>query len=129
MLQLWNNELGLTLMETLIALMIFSVGMPGLSSLTTIIMHGNSLSQKITMATILAQNKLEAAHSTAYDKLTSEKETLTTDNHQLYTRVMNVSDNTPRNGMKTVSIAVYWTQRDSGSRHISLKTIVTDDRQ
>jgi len=48
------NDLGLTLVEILISLIIFSVGMLGLSGLTTVIMHGNTLSQKITMATVLA---------------------------------------------------------------------------
>ncbi len=125
---IWLSKSGLTLIETLIALTVFSVGMLGLSGLTTIIMHGNSLSQKITIATILAQDKLETAHKTAYDKLVSEKETITADNHRLYTRVTDVIDNKPVKGMKTVSIKVYWTQRDPGARHVSLKTIVTDNR-
>lgn len=119
---------GLTLIETLISLIIFSVGMLGLSGLTTIIIHGNSLSQKITMATILAQDKLEAVQNTAYDELGSEKETVITDNQRRYTRVMEVLDNTPIRGMKTVSIAVYWGRQHSTNRHVALKTIVTDDR-
>jgi Tfp pilus assembly protein PilV len=127
-MQFWRREAGLTLIETSISLMIFSVGMLGLSGLTTIIIHGNSLSQKITLATILAQDKLEAVQNTAYDELASEKETITTD-HRRYTRVMDVHDNTPMQGMKIVSIAVYWAQNDSTKHHVSLQTIMTDDRK
>lgn len=128
MMRSWSDETGLTLIETLIALMIFSVGMLGLSGLTTVVIHGNSLSQKITMATTLAQDKLEALQSAGYDALVSETEVVITDNHRHYTRVINVADNTPMKGMKTVSIAVHWTQRAAANRHVSLKTIVTDNR-
>ncbi len=124
----WRHNGGLTLIETLISLMVFSVGMLGLSGLTTVIIHGSSLSQKVTMATILAQDKLEAVQTSDISTLTDEKEDLITENHRRYTRVTSVADNMPKQGMKTVSIAVYWTTRDSSERHVSLKTIVIDDR-
>jgi len=122
------NDLGLTLVEILISLIIFSVGMLGLSGLTTVIMHGNTLSQKITMATVLAQDKAEAVHNVPYDQLTSQMEHVITDNKSRYTRRMEVADNTPRQGMKMVSIDVYWMQSKASNRHVSLKTIVSDNR-
>lgn len=124
----WRHEAGLTLVETMISLLVFSVGMLGLSGLTTVIIHGNSLSQKVTMATILAQDKLEAVQTSDFNTLANEKEDIITDNHRHYTRVTNVADNTPSQGMKTVSITVSWTTRDSTQRHISLKTMLVDDR-
>ncbi len=124
-----RGEVGLTLIETLISLMIFSVGMLRLSGLTTVVIHGNTLSQKITMATILAQDKVEVVQNTPYDQLKNEKEELITPNQSYYTRQTKVANNTPRRGMKTVSIAVYWTQTNSTDRHVSLKTIVFDDRE
>ncbi|ETX03933.1 MAG: hypothetical protein ETSY2_31655 [Candidatus Entotheonella gemina] len=128
MMKSFHNEAGLTLIETLIALTIFSVGMLGLSSLTTIVLYGNTLSQKITMATILAHEKIEAVHDISYDQLESQEEKVTTDNRSRYIRETEVRDNTPRQGMKTVSISVYWTQTNSTKNHVSLKTIVIDDR-
>ncbi len=124
----WRHDMGLTLIETMISLMVFSVGMLGLSGLTTVIIHDNSLSQKVTMATILAQDKLEAVQTSNFNTLANEREDIITDNHRHYTRVTSIADNTPRQGMRTVSIAVYWTTRDSTQRHVSLKTIVIDDR-
>ena len=122
------NESGLTLIESLVAVMVFAVGMLGLYSLTTVIIYGNTLSQKITMATVLAQDQVEAVHNMPYDQLTSQVERLITDSQSQYTRRTEVSENAPREGMKTVSIAVYWAQRKSPHRQVSLKTIVIDDR-
>jgi prepilin-type N-terminal cleavage/methylation domain-containing protein len=122
------DESGLTLIETLISLMVFSVGMLGLSGLTTVIIHGNTLSQRMTIATVLAQDKAEAMHNMPYKQLASQVESILTDNQSRYTRRTEVTDNTPGQGMKTVSIAVYWTQSKSAKRHVSLQTIVIDDR-
>lgn len=122
------NESGLTLIESLIAVMVFAIGMLGLYSLTTVIIYGNTLSQKITMATVLAQDQAEAVHNVPYDQLTSQVERVITDSQSQYTRRTEVSDNAPREGMKTVSIAVYWAQSKSTHRQVSLKTIVIDDR-
>jgi hypothetical protein len=108
--------------------MVFSVGMLGLFSLTTVIIHGNTLSQKITMATVLAQDQVEAVHNVPYDQLTSQVERVISNNQSHYTRRTEVADNTPRQGMKTVSIAVYWAQSKLTHRHVSLKTLVIDDR-
>lgn len=110
-------------------MVLFSVGMLGLSGLTTVVMHGNTLSQKITMATILAQEKAEVVHSTPYEELASGTENVKTDNKSRYTLETKVADDTPRPGMKTVSISVYWTQTNSTDRHVSLQTIVTDNRE
>lgn len=102
--------------------------MLGLSGLTTIVIHGRTLSQKITMATILAHDKAEAVQSMPYDQIKVHKEKVTTENQSRYTRETEVTEDTPRQGMKTVSISVYWIQTKSTRRHVSLKTIVIDDR-
>ena len=128
MILLKRSELGLTLIETLISLMIFSVGMLGISKLTTVIIYGNTLSQQITMATIVAQDKIEALHETSYDALRSESENILTASQHHYTCKIDVSNNTPQPGMKTVSVTVSW-RRNNADRHVSLKTIrVADGR-
>jgi hypothetical protein len=67
-------------------------------------------------------------HNMPYKQLASQVESILTDNQSRYTRRTEVTDNTPGQGMKTVSIAVYWTQSKSAKRHVSLQTIVIDDR-
>ena len=123
-----RDESGLTLIETLISLMIFSVGMLGISRLTTVIIYGNTLSQQITMATIVAQDKVEALHNTSYDALKSQTENIVTESQRHYTCKTEVSNNTPQLGMKTVSVTVSW-RRNNTDRHVSLKTIRVADGQ
>jgi type IV pilus assembly protein PilV len=128
MFVLKRDESGLTLIETLISLMIFSVGMLGISKLTTVIIYGNILSQQITMATIVAQDKVEALHNISYDALKSQTERILAESQRHYTCKIDVSNNTPQSGMKTVSVTVSW-RRNNTDRHVSLKTIrVADGR-
>jgi Tfp pilus assembly protein PilV len=108
------------------ALMVFSVGMLGLSGLTTVIVRKNTLSQQITTATVLAQDKLEALHNTGYDSLTEEHE-ITTSNRNPYRRAVNVADGTPSAGMKTVAVTVSWGP-ESAEHHVTLQTLFIKDR-
>ena len=126
MIILKNDESGLTLIETLISLMIFAVGMLGISKLTTVIIYGNTLSQQITMATIVAQDKVEALYNTSYGALKSQTENILTESQRHYTCKTKVFNNTPQPGMKTVAVTVSW-RRNNADRHVSLKTIRVDD--
>lgn len=106
--------------------MVFSVGMLGLSGLTTVIVRENTLSQQITTATVLAQDKLEALHNTGYDSLTDEHD-ITTSNRNSYRRAVNVMDGAPAPGMKTVAVTVSWGPHDA-AHHVALQTIIIEDR-
>jgi type IV pilus assembly protein PilV len=108
------------------ALMVFSVGMLGLSGLTTVIVRENTLSQQITTATVLAQDKLEALHNTGYDSLADEQD-IATSNRNPYRRAVNVIDSAPAPGMKTVAVTVSWGPEDA-EHHVTLQTIILEDR-
>ena len=54
-----RNEKGFTLLEILVALSILSIGLLGMAGLTTSIIHGNTLSKKVTTATTLGQDRME----------------------------------------------------------------------
>jgi Tfp pilus assembly protein PilV len=106
--------------------MVFSVGMLGLSGLTTVIVRENTLSQQITTATVLAQDKLEALHNTGYDELTNEQD-IATSNRNPYRRAVNIMDSTPAPGMKTVAVTVSWGP-EGAEHHVTLQTITIEDR-
>jgi type IV pilus assembly protein PilV len=108
------------------ALMVFSVGMLGLSSLTTVIVRKNTLSQQITTATVLAQDKLEALHNSGYDSL-ADAQDIATSNRNPYRRAVNVMDSIPAAGMKTVAVTVSWGPKDA-EHHVTLQTIFIEDR-
>jgi prepilin-type N-terminal cleavage/methylation domain-containing protein len=117
---------GLTLIENLIAIAIFSLGMLGITNLTVTIAYGRTLSQTMTTATILAQNKLEDVQSAEYASIINEHETIVGENHMSYTRILEVTADEPAPGMKTVDIAVLWSTRKAREHRVILTTIVSD---
>lgn len=61
-----EREWGFTLMEVMVSLVILSVGLFGLASQTVSVIKANSLSDKITQATVLAEDKLEELKRLGY---------------------------------------------------------------
>ena len=123
-MKLLVNSQGLTLIETLVALAVFSIGMLGVSGLTIVIIQGNVLSQKLTAATLLAQDKLESIYGANYSEVLNEREVITTVNRRQYIRTVNVKEDSPAVDMKTVSIIVRWTNSDTTAQKVQIQTIV-----
>ena len=96
----------------------------GVAGLTIIVIRGNTLSQKLTAATVLAQDKLESIYGIAYPDVADEHEVITTDNRRHYIRTVDVTENAPALGMKMVSVTVRWAQSDTPDHQVRLKTIV-----
>ena len=70
-LEVWSSdsakrEWGFTLVEVMISLVILSVGSLGLAPLTLSIIKANSLSNQMTRATILAEDKMEELKRLSY---------------------------------------------------------------
>lgn len=91
------------------------------------IIRGNTLSRHVTSATILAQDKLESIYASAYTDVSNAYEVITTDNRRQYIRTVEVTEDTPASGMKTVSITVRWAKSDTPGHQVLLKTIVFKD--
>ncbi len=123
MRRLHKNNRGFTLLEILVAMTVFSVGLLGMAALTVGIIRGNLSSNNLTTASTLAQDRMEniirAGYASASD-LTENYGGIT--NYPLYKRVTVINNNSPAADMKTVTITVYW---DSDSRSVVLKTILT----
>lgn len=117
---------GLTLIENLVAMAIFALGMLGIASLTLTIVGGRTFSQRMTMATMLAQDKLEDVQKAFYTAITSEHETIVAADNVPYERILEVSEGLPGAGMKTVAIAVVWRARGARQHRVILSTIVAD---
>lgn len=125
-LQRCHPPTGFTLIETLISLMVFSVGMLGLAGLTTVIVRSNTLSQQITTATVLAQDTLEALQTLGYTSVIPTTG-ITISNRHRYTRSVGVVEEHPATGIKTVAITVTWGPEDA-QHQVDLKTILTAER-
>ena len=113
-----DNNKGFTLIEVLVAMVILSVGLLGTAALITGIINGNKVSNRITTATVLAQDKMEEIKSVGYSNAVSETRAFLPSPDDKYERTV-VCDS-PVANMKTVTVTVYW---ESG-KSISLQTIL-----
>ncbi len=126
MRRLRDNNSGFTLMEVLAAMVILSVGLLGMAALVTGIINSNKLSNRISTATVLAQDKMEDIKRLGYSGIPASDTTTTEDyntitNYALYKRVTFTEVANPATGMKKITVTVYW---DSGDHLVILNTIL-----
>jgi len=122
-----STQKGFTLLEILVALTILSIGLLGMAGLTTTIIHGNSLSNYVTTATTLGQDRMEHFRRLGYSTIPTTDTTTTEDynsiaNYFSYKRVSFIDVDSPSAGMKTVTITVYW---DFDAQSVALQTILS----
>ncbi len=124
MRRLRNNNSGFTLMEVLVAMLILSVGLLGTAALITGIINSNKLSNRISAATVLAQDKMEEIRGVGYDDAEDEdgaEDYNIIPNYPLYKRITDVVAGDPAAGMKKITVTVYW---DSDNHSVVLQTII-----
>ncbi|NQT10837.1 MAG: prepilin-type N-terminal cleavage/methylation domain-containing protein [Desulfobacteraceae bacterium] len=121
MRRLRNNNSGFTLMEVLVAMLILSVGLLGMAALITGIINSNKLSNRISAATVLAQDKMEDIKRIGYSNAVSETKASMSSPYDKYEREVTVVDDSPAANMKTVTVTVYW----ESSKSVSLQTILS----
>ena len=115
---------GFTLIEVLIAIVILSVGLLGMASLTVGIINGNKLSNNLTTATTLAQDKMDEIRGTSYPGVVSETKAVLSPPYDAYKRETAVTGGSPATGMKTVLVKVYWGGASKEDHNVELKTIL-----
>lgn len=130
-----TSDSGFSLIEVLVAAAVFSIGILGTGVLVLGILNANKVSKDVTIATALAQDKMEAIRNTGYAGLPSvgftdpeEYDTITTTNgyaadYPDFRRVTQTQCDEPAVGMKTVSVSVY---RRTGGSPVVFTTIVSD---
>jgi len=128
MRRLRDNNSGFTLIEVLAAMLILSVGLLGIAALITGIISSNKLSNRISTATVIAQDKMEQIRMTGYSGMPVSDTTTTEDynsitNYSLYKRVTFTEVANPDAGMKKITVTVSW---DADAHSVELKTIIAD---
>jgi type IV pilus assembly protein PilV len=116
------NQKGFTLIEVLVALVILTVGLLGVTAMQITAIRGNHFSGNLTRATVLAQNKLEELkHLPYYDtKLSSgQSPQQLTDSGIVYTIQYDVA--ALGTTMKNITATVHWV--DQGDRSVTLSAI------
>ncbi|MDY0268508.1 type IV pilus modification PilV family protein [Trichloromonas sp.] len=138
--KLLSDSSGFTLIEVLITLVIFAVGILGLALMQISAIKGNSVANRVTEAANIASNQIEQIFSWDYNDNRLEEDTngiytLTNgadqvaDGHQLdaggnYDIIWNVQENTPVADSKTVDVTVIWFDKGQ-SKELILSTIKT----
>jgi type IV pilus assembly protein PilV len=118
-----NNNSGFTLMEVLVAMLILTVGLLGMAALITGIINSNKLSNRISTATVLAQDKMEEIKSDGYSNADNEPRNSLPYPYDKYEReVTGLDVESPAANMKTVTVTVYW----ESSKSVSLQTILAE---
>lgn len=121
-----NPNGGFTLVEVMIAIVVFSVGLLAIAQTLVVVINTNLTARQITSATILAQAALEDIHRRGYvaaDPVTTTDDYGSMPNFEAYKRVTTISSDAPAIGMKTAIVTVSW---KGGQRSLSLSTILTE---
>ena len=124
-----HRNSGFTLIEIMIAIAVIAIGIFGVMSLMITVMRGNTLSERVTAATTIAQNKMEDFKRMDYDMVDVAVDaysgTDTTTYDKDYYLKVTVADNTPAPGTKTIEVVVYWDPATIAGKHnVELKTII-----
>jgi type IV pilus modification protein PilV len=134
-----GNDSGFTIIEVLIAMAIFAIGILGIAKLQISSIGGNRTAMEVSEASFLCEGKLEELMSIPYADAdvvdtTNDGEdgldasTVDTADHNassddgLYTILWNVAEDFPVNNTKTIKVIVGWSNMGR-SRNISISCI------
>jgi type IV pilus assembly protein PilV len=127
-MQTFPDEKGFTLIETLMAIAIISIGLLGLAALQSNAISGNAKAQKQSMAIQVADNKIEAyKHNTWNTTAPPDTETETgtaVSPWGIFTRITDIQLNTPSPGIATVRVRVSWPSLVRGAHPVDIQTTI-----
>jgi type IV pilus assembly protein PilV len=122
-LRLIGREDGFTLVETMLTLVILSIGLTALAAVQLTAIKANTFSKRMTTATLLAEATLEQLKDTPYANVQSVAATTVTAANLQFTRQVTVTANSPVANAKTVLVAVGWTE-GAQTRTVPVTTIL-----
>jgi len=107
------REKGFTLVEVLIAVSIFSVGLLAVAMMLDTAIQYNSSARFITEATEIAHAQMEKLMSSPYDDANLEEASSPYGPNPIanYNVSWSVRENVPMSAMKTISLSVTWSSR------------------
>ena len=117
-----RKSTGFTLIEILVALVIFSISILAFAGLTVTATRTGSYGGRMTEAVTFAQDKLEELKSNSWEKIVSGGDEITGATGIAYTRNWKVLEENIRN-LKTVSITIDW--KDRVDHSIAFFTVIS----
>ncbi len=126
--QTLTDSQGFTLLEVLLATVLLSVAFLGLTAMTTSTIRGLSFSDKLTTATTLAREKIEQIKHAPSPTVTTAnyppEDFQTMVGYARFHRAVTITDNTPEQNMKTITITVSWRADSGNTRTVVLTTAI-----
>lgn len=121
---------GFTLLEVLIAIVILSLGLLGLSAMTISTIRGLTFSEKMTTATNLAQEKMEDIKNTAYAGVSQTSYPMedygAIAEFTQFKREVEIRENEVLANTKTAIVSVSWKRLKGGQPHqVTVQTIIS----
>lgn len=113
-----KEQNGFTLLEVIIALVIFSIGLLAVASMQMTAIKGNYFSGTLTEATSWAADQMETLMSLPYTDADLAAGNHTAPQEDIYTITWSVADDATTNNTKTITITVAWTDKGSQRTHV-----------
>jgi len=127
-----GSRAGFTIIEVLLAVVVFTIGILAVVWVVADGLRNSRQLHQTTVATFLAQQKLEQLRNTYYFDLASGVEQDEEGNEVLldeygqpggiFARRWTVEENSPMAGTKTITVFVAW--QESGGQEVSVSTVV-----
>ena len=121
---------GFTLLEVLIAIVVLAIGLLGLSAMTISTIRGLAISEDMTTATNLAQEKMEDIKGTVYASISQAnypvEEYDTIAGFGQFKREVEIREDDVVANTKTAIVSVSWKRLHGGQpRQVTLQTIIS----
>lgn len=125
-----SRESGFSLIEVLIAVLVVGIGFMAVASMTGTSISGNNRSSMMTVATYLAEDRLEELRNRDYADVSAVGSPEIGIDEQgnvvpngLFTRSWVVTNDTPGTLMKTINITITWAERGVNHR-LTMTTVI-----
>jgi len=103
-----RNDNGFTIIEVLIAMIIFAVGILAIGKMQLVSINGNNIAGKYTEGSTLGVSEIENIIATAYDDASLVDGTNGTVTQGLYTVNWTITDSVPIANVKKINMVVTW---------------------
>lgn len=117
-----NDQKGFSLIEILISMTIFAIGVLALAEMQITAIRGNAFSSTTTDGTTLAQDRIEQLMNLPYDDGALVAGNHGPETQGVYDVSWDVANDSPVPNTKTVNVSVTWTA-NGWNRSVSLRCI------
>ena len=126
--QTLTDDAGFTLIEVLIGMSIFAIGMLGVANLQLMTVRNTTIGDVTSQATMLANQKMEELKTLAFDDLNNEVENnIDTDGNPggIYNRTTTITAPTGplADHVRQIQVQVQWRAAHGGNRTITINSL------